>query len=91
MREGDRVCTVARDGAKTAGVQRGETFFAVPVWIGAIYEVKAHTRTGVLTYRRVGSFGESRAGFHPSKSYVAELKEAAPHPWRDGVRNGDKV
>lgn len=91
MREGQRVCTVARDGPRTAGVQRGEYFFAVPIWTGAIYEVRKRKRDGVLTMRRVGSYGNTRAGWKPSAAFIDDLREAAPYPWMDKVRNGKVV
>lgn len=74
-----------------AGVQKGETYFAVPIWTGAIYEARKRQRDGVLTLRRVGSFGDTRSGFEPSPAFIAELQDAAEHPWVDKARNGDVV
>lgn len=91
MREGDRVCTVARDGARTAGVQKGPWYFAVPIWTGAVYEVRRRQRDGILTFRRVGSFGETRASWEPSKAFIAELQAEAEHPWVDCVRHGKVI
>ena len=74
--EGDRVCTVARDGSRMAGV--GTMHW--PIWIGGIYEAKRRVRDGVLTWRRVDSFGDTRSGNSPRAKFVAELKAAATPP-----------
>lgn len=91
-KEGSRVCTVARDGARMAGVNKGTAYLAFPIWTGAIYEARARKADGVLTWRKVGTFGGTRTGSpHPSPSFVAELQDDAPHPWLDFVRNGQRV
>lgn len=91
MCEGDKVCSVARDGSRVAGVEKGDAYFAFPIWIGAIYQAKRRQRDGVLTLRRVGSFGDTRTGYQPSPEYVDELKEQAPHPWMDGATHGKVI
>lgn len=86
------MCTVARDGSRIAEIiKHGERFFFVSIWIGAIYEAKRRIRDGVLTWRRVGSFGPTRSGRKPSAAFLDELRETAPHPWIDEVRNGKVV
>jgi hypothetical protein len=77
---GTRVCTVGRDGAKMAGK------FA-QVYTGKIYEATPR-KDGVLAWQLVGKFGGSRSGSgKPSAKFIAEIKAAAQHEWRD-VRHG---
>ena len=76
--EGTRVCTVARDGQRTARVNH----WTVPIWTGAIYEAMRRKRDGLLTWRRVGSFGRTASGHSPSAKFVIELQAEADHPWQ---------
>lgn len=81
------VCYADREHGRTHGASGGEERTA-----HRSYEARARKADGVLTWRKVGTFGGTRTGSpHPSPSFVAELQDDAPHPWRDGVRNGDKV
>lgn len=87
--EGARTCTIARDGARLAYCRDG---FAVPIWTGGIYQAVRRKSDGVLTWRRVGSYGGTRSGIEPSRAYVAELIEGAPCPWAlGGVVHGERV
>lgn len=79
---GDRVCTVARDGSRCAN--------GYPIWVGGIYEARARKSDGVLTWRRVGCFGDDRSGKRPSAKFELELQSEAEHEWIDGIRHGDK-
>lgn len=81
--EGDRIATVARFGTATTG--------RWPIWCGAVYEARRRRRDGVLTWRRVGSFGATRSGKEPSALFVRQLKRVAEYPWKDGVRHGMEV
>ena len=72
--EGTLLCTVARDGHRMAKSR-------YPIWTGAIYEVKARKQDGVVTWRRVGNFGGTRSGYHPSTKFVRELHSEAPYDW----------
>ena len=73
-----RVCCVARDGSRCAN--KGN--HAYPIWTGGIYELVARKKDGVRTWRRVGSFGGTRAGYLPSPKFVAELQEQAEYEWQ---------
>lgn len=84
---GDLVCTVARDGSRMANCGGGHH---KPIWTGAIYEAVPRTRDGVLTWRRIGSFGDTRCGIAPSSRFVEELKELAEYEWLN-VRHGQLV
>lgn len=87
-REGDRCCTVARDGMRRALCDNGRF---VPIWTGVIYEARARKNDGKLTWRRLRSFGSSRAYRKPSKQFVEHLKRIAEYEWMDDVKNNDLV
>ena len=78
-----RVATVARWGSATAN--------RYPLWCGAVYEARRRVRDGVLTWRRVESFGGTRSGWRPSGLFVRQLKAVAEYPWMDDVRHGTEV
>lgn len=80
QQEGDRICTVARDGARIAKLPNG---LSIPIWTGAIYEAKRRRDDRVLTWRRVGSFGGTRATDEPSRAFEDHLKAEAEHQWVD--------
>jgi hypothetical protein len=86
--EGARVCCVGRDGAKMARLHFGA--FA-PIYTGAVYEARRRVRDGVLTWRRIGSYGGTRSSLHgPSETYLEELYASAPYRWLK-VRHGDRA
>ena len=74
--EGTRVWCPARDGARTANFGNN---FSRPIWTGGIYEAKRR-QDGIITWRRVGSFGGTRSGIAPSESFRAELAEQIALP-----------
>jgi hypothetical protein len=66
---GDRVGNIGRLGSKMAA--------GYPIWTGAIFEAKPRKRDGVLTWRRVGNFGDTRSGNQPSATFELEIEEVA--------------
>lgn len=83
------VCTVGRHGSRCAHF--GKRMWA-PIYVGAIYEARRRRRDGILTWRRVGSFGRPTSG-EPSARFIAKLREESPYPWREPgtVRHGSVV
>jgi hypothetical protein len=76
---GSKVCCGARDGARV--------YSHGAIYTGGIYELVARKSDGIPTFRRVGSFGGTRAGRGISAKFMNELRESAPHQWL-GVRHG---
>jgi len=73
--EGTRICTVGRDGAKTAGYAY--------IFTGKIYEA-TRRKSGKLVWILVDTFGGTRsAKGQASAKFVAELKAAAKYQWVD--------
>ena len=68
-----QIATVGRHGARTAKV--GDMSF--PIWIGKIYEQRARQSDGMMQWRLIGTYGQSRSGFAPSALFIQELSDAA--------------
>ena len=84
--EGTRVCCVVRDGSRQAKTPVG----TVPIWTGGIYEARCRKSDGILTWRRVDSFGGTVSGHKPSNKFLQQLQSEAPYEWLD-VRHGQFV
>ena len=87
FKEGDKVCTVTRDGARMAntGVR------SYPIWTGGIYEAKKRKSDGKLKWRRVSSYASDAADYGPSDLLIRDLKAAADHPFVLGIRHGQQA
>ena len=68
-----QIATVGRDGERIAQV--GSLTF--PIWAGKIYEQTPRKSDGLLQWRLIGTYGETRSGFVPSAKFVRELSDAA--------------
>jgi hypothetical protein len=78
-----RICCVARDGSRCPG--------GYPIWTGGVYEAQPRA-DGVVTWRRVGSYGGTRATRRASRRFCDYLRDVAPHEWSEArVRHGDAV
>ena len=90
-----QVVTVARDGARCANIKRGGVRLSFPVWTVAVYEARARKRDGVVTWRRVESYGPSVACARgPSDALVERARSFALDtglPFARKVRHGDVV
>lgn len=85
--EGERVVTVARDGAAVARV-RG---WSVPTWRTAVYVAARRKADGLLTWRLDYRTGRSTSGKEVSGPMVAEAKahaEAEGLPYVHHCRHG---
>jgi len=90
-----QVVTVARDGQRCANVRRGGVRLSFPVWIIAVYEARPRKRDGVVTWRRVESYGPSVACARGPSSALVERAVAfaldTGLPFAACVRHGDVV
>lgn len=71
-RHGDEIYGVGRDGSRMTGGPASK-----PIFTGAIYRAEKRQRDNKLTWRRVGSYGGTRAGHRPSGKFLAELQAHA--------------
>ena len=86
--EGERVVTVARDGANMAKVRA----WSVPLWRTSVYVARRRQADGVLTWRLDCRCGRAISGKEISGPMIAESKETALALGLDyayGVRHGD--
>lgn len=87
--EGEEVVTVARDGANTANV-KGVLF---AIWVTGIYRAVRRKPDGALTWRRVGSHGETAAGNHVTGAMADRARAFAESTGRvyvNKIRHGDR-
>lgn len=91
FKAGDKIVTVARDGARMA---RCTPQIARPIWTAAEYTAAVRKRDGVLTWRRTGAYGRTASGDAPSGRLIAEAREIADElrlAFVEGVRHGQRV
>jgi hypothetical protein len=73
-----RICSYGRLGSKVAQVGK----MSFPIWTGTIHETH-RTKNGYYIWKRVGSYGGSRAGRLISPKYLRELRKDPPYLWSD--------
>ena len=90
IKEGDTICTCGGHGEAVKVRHPRGSKYEYQSFTGVIYQAVGRKKDGKVTWRRAGSFGPVCKG-PATEGFLQRLKEIAPHPWVDNVRQNNPV